>query len=60
MTAKELHCDGCGWWLRLDYGTLTEQWKWLRKEGWTRGEGRHYCPKCGYNGSAENHKDESD
>ena len=55
MTAKELHCDGCGWWLRLDYDGLTAQWSKLRKEGWTRGGEKHYCPDCGFEGDASNH-----
>jgi len=54
--AKELHCDGCSEWFRLDYDTITEYWKYLRQEGWTREAGQHFCPKCGLHGSYENHE----
>jgi hypothetical protein len=55
LTAKELHCDGCSEWMRLETGLLSREWADLRKEGWTREGGRHYCPDCGLNGSWENH-----
>ncbi len=55
QTAKELHCDGCGEWMRLETGALSREWPELRKDGWTREGGRHYCPLCGLNGSWENH-----
>jgi hypothetical protein len=60
QTAKELHCDGCSEWFRLDYRNLTDQWKYLKKDGWTREAGRHYCPLCGLNGSWENHPKETE
>ena len=58
LIAKELHCDGCGEWFRLDYLTLTQQWKRLSKKGWTRKHGKHWCPLCGFQGSYENHQQE--
>ena len=56
LTAKELHCDGCGEWMRLAHGALSHEWPGLKKEGWTRAGGRHYCPRCGLHGSWENHE----
>lgn len=48
MIAKEIHCDGCGEWLRVDdYGRIiNEAWKQLKKEGWTRYNGKHFCGDC--------------
>jgi len=57
LTAKELHCDGCGEWMRLETGRLGYEWPGLRKEGWTRDAGKHYCPKCGLHGSYDNWKE---
>mgnify|MGYP006909287720 CR=1 FL=1 len=58
LTAKELHCNGCSEWMRLETGALSREWPELKKEGWTREIGRHYCPRCGLNGSWENHQSE--
>lgn len=47
ITAKELHCDGCGEWLRIDNAYLFNRvWRQLKKEGWTRFKGEHWCPNC--------------
>jgi predicted RNA-binding Zn-ribbon protein involved in translation (DUF1610 family) len=54
VTAREIHCDGCGWWIRID-STIAVEWPSLAKEGWTRDAGRHYCPKCGLHGSYKDH-----
>ena len=55
QAAKEIHCDGCGWWERLEAAALRDVWPELRKEGWTREKGKHWCPKCGFHGDYENH-----
>tara|TARA_R110000772_G_C12944404_1_gene401348 strand:- start:46 stop:258 length:213 start_codon:yes stop_codon:yes gene_type:complete len=57
QVAKELHCDGCGEWMRLEYDLMRYHWSELKKDGWTREKGKHFCPKCGLNGSYENHED---
>lgn len=36
--AKELHCDGCGWWERLEVESVTYCWPSMSKRGWTRGK----------------------
>lgn len=53
--AKEIHCDGCGEWMRLETGRMRVHWPELAKEGWTREAGQHWCPQCGLHGSWENH-----
>ncbi len=55
QTAKEIHCDGCGEWLRIDADCVREVWPDLAREGWTREAGNHWCPKCGKHGSYETH-----
>ena len=59
LTARELHCDGCSEWFRLEYHTLTQCWPELRREGWTRDNGEHFCPTCGLHGSWEDHDKDS-
>jgi len=54
QTAVELHCDGCGFWFRIEEG-MKGEWPALKKEGWTRKQGRHWCKLCGLEGSWENH-----
>jgi hypothetical protein len=34
--AKEIHCDGCSEWLRMDYDLVRDAWPMMRREGWTR------------------------
>ena len=47
LTAKEIWCDQCGEWIRLDSGqTVNDEWVYLAKNGWTRGKGKHFCPLC--------------
>jgi Zn finger protein HypA/HybF involved in hydrogenase expression len=47
LTAKEIWCDGCGEWVRLESGMLVnDEWCYLAKEGWTRSKGDHFCPVC--------------
>lgn len=52
---KEIHCDGCGWWEPLEADLVRTCWPSMRREGWTRGKGKHYCPGCGFEGNSENH-----
>ena len=58
--AKEIHCDGCGEWLRLDFDLVREAWPMMRREGWTREGGKHWCPLCGKHGTYENHPKNDD
>jgi hypothetical protein len=58
LVAKEIHCDGCGAWVRMEGRTIEQDWSSMKKDGWTRQGGRHYCKKCGLNASYENHAKE--
>jgi hypothetical protein len=46
VTAKEIWCDICSEWVRLQYKNIEPEWRELRKEGWTREHGQHFCPLC--------------
>lgn len=46
FTVKEMKCDQCEYCVRLDYGILSFEWSSFRKEGWTRHDGKHFCPSC--------------
>jgi hypothetical protein len=46
--ALEIKCDACGYSERLDSNRLSDEWPNLRKLGWTRANGRHYCPVHDY------------
>lgn len=45
IVVKEIVCDHCGYSERLD-GNLTEEWLYLKKEGWARKFRKHFCPSC--------------
>ncbi len=45
IKATEVMCDGCSEWERLEIN-MKHDWPLLRKEGWTRKEGKHFCPNC--------------
>jgi hypothetical protein len=47
LTAREIWCDGCAQWVRLDSGELmSEVWPELSKKGWSRKGGEHWCEEC--------------
>ena len=48
LVAKEIFCDGeCGGiWERLNTPNMRKEWPGLKKKGWTRKDGNHYCPGC--------------
>lgn len=46
-TAKEIHCDECSWWERLDGPRVSDEWPSMSRAGWRRSAtGRHLCPTC--------------
>ena len=45
ITAKEIWCDECSNWLRIDL-SIRHDWPNLKKTGWSRKNGKHYCPAC--------------
>lgn len=56
LIAKEVWCDKCSESVRLDDGMMWLEWPGLRKEGWTRRKGKHFCPKCSKIGEATDGK----
>jgi hypothetical protein len=47
--AKELSCDECAEWLPMDDWLMGRLWPFLKREGWTRRGGMHWCPACSGN-----------
>jgi hypothetical protein len=47
LIAREIWCDICSEWVRLDSGeTVADRWPEMSADGWTRKGGRHFCPEC--------------
>ena len=46
LTAKEIWCDGCAEWERLDTPRVNDEWPSFKASGWTRKGGKHYCESC--------------
>ncbi len=46
QVAKEVHCDTCGEWVRSYSSRIQDIWTELRREGWIRKNGYHYCGVC--------------
>jgi hypothetical protein len=46
LRALEVMCDACAWWERVDTRQFETDWPTLKKEGWSRQQGMHFCPTC--------------
>ena len=56
LIAKEIMCDGCAEWVRLDTPYVNDEWRFFKADGWSRKGGKHWCPEC----TIDNQEEEDD